>query len=132
MRLALLIVVGCYAPSPPEGVVCDGDQGCPAPMQCFFGKCAAEPPPCLPIATGNGQLTAPLLDHAIVLDGDLADWPTCFVDVDPTTAGLVRDLGTGGMYSSGRFSVAADAGHIYVAAEVHAIPPLGDQPAPGV
>jgi hypothetical protein len=101
-------------------------------MQCFFGKCAAERPPCLEIATGTGQLTAPLLDRAITLDGDLADWPTCFVTIDPSSAGLVRDLGAGGRFASGRFSVAADADHIYVAAEVQSVPPLGEHAAPDV
>jgi cellulose/xylan binding protein with CBM9 domain len=102
---------------------------CPEPLICAFGTCVAEQPACIPIEAGAGTLRVPKLDHALVLDGDLGDWPTCFVTIDPSTAGLVRDLGAGGHFASGRFSVAADANHLYVGAEV---PPLGDQPPPDV
>jgi hypothetical protein len=101
---------------------------------CVSGTCVAEPaqPECIAIADGAGKLKVPRLDHAVVLDGDLADWPTCFISVDPESAALVRDLGAGGKFASGRFSVVADAGHLYVAAEVQSVPPLGDQPPPKV
>lgn len=131
-RAALLLVAGCYAPSVPDGVPCSHDKSCPESLTCAFGTCVAEVPPCLPIEAGSGKLTAPRLETPIVIDGDVADWPTCFVAVDPSTAGLVRDLGTGGSYAPGRFSVAVDANHLYVAAEVHPVLPLGDQPSPDV
>ena len=130
--LALLLTWGCYAPHPPDGAPCTADKQCPAPLGCYFGKCSAAAPPCIPIATGSGSLTAPVLATPIRIDGDLSDWPTCFVTVDASTAGLVRDLGAGGQFTPGRFSVAADAGHLYVAAQVTSAPPLGDAPPPNV
>jgi hypothetical protein len=131
-RAMFLVVVGCYAPIPPVGAPCASNRACPEELVCAFGKCVAETPACIPIVAGSGKLTAPRLDSAIVLDGDLSDWPTCFVTVDPSSAGLVRDLGAGGNFASGRFSVAADADHLYVAAEVQSVPPLGDHLPPAV
>jgi hypothetical protein len=132
LRAMFLVVVGCYSPKPPVGAPCATNKACPEELVCAFGKCVAETPACIPIASSPGKLTAPRLDSPIVLDGDLSDWPTCFVTVDPSSAGLVRDLGAGGKFASGRFSVAADAGHLYVAAEVQIVPPLGDHPLPAV
>jgi hypothetical protein len=132
LRAAFVIVAGCYSPRPPDGVACSADKSCPNELMCAFGKCVAEFPPCIPIDAGTGKLTVPRLDHALVLDGDLSDWPTCFVTVDLTTAGLVRDLGAGGMFAPGRFSIAADDDHLYVGAEVHTVPPLGDHAPPDV
>jgi hypothetical protein len=86
--------------------------------------------PCTPIATGAAQLTAPTI-QAPVIDGDLADWPTCFVTIDAAT-NPTRDLGANGMFPSGRFSIARDASHVFVAAEVIGVPPLGMQPPPSV
>lgn len=144
MRLAIVFLTGCFAPSLPEGIPC-GDEACPAPLVCASGLCVSEAPTptppdadapntttCTPIEAGVGQLTIPRISTPITLDGDLTDWVTCFVTVDPTTAGLVRDLGAGGRFASGRFSLAADADHIYVAAEVQSVLPLGDQPLPAV
>jgi hypothetical protein len=133
LRAALLVVMGCYSPKPPEGIACSAvDKSCPAPLMCAFGKCVSEMPACIPIDAGKGKLTVPHVDSPIVLDGSLGDWPTCFISVDPSSAGLVRDLGAGGKFASGRFSIAADDAHLYVAAEVNSVPPLGDQPAPDV
>ncbi len=132
VRATLLLVAGCYAPTLPEGIPCSTNRSCPESLMCAFGKCVSEMPPCLPVENGTGKLTVPRLDEALVLDGDLADWPTCFVTLDPSSAGLVRDLGAGGAFASGRFSVAADARHLYVGAEVQIVPPLGDQPPPAV
>jgi hypothetical protein len=116
----------------PQGSACATDEQCPEPLTCHFGKCLAEEPPCVPIERGTGALTIPRLSSPITLDGDLADWPTCFITVDTTTAGLLRDLDGGGRYAPGRFSIAADAQRLYVAAEVAILPPLGDEPSPHV
>lgn len=132
LRATFLVVAGCFSPRPPLDVPCASNGACPESLICAFGKCVTEVPPCVPIASGSGTLTVPRLDSSLVLDGDLSDWPTCFVTVDASSAGLVRDLGAGGMFASGRFSVAADADHLYVAAEVQGVPPLGDQPPPDV
>jgi hypothetical protein len=130
--ILVVCLAGCYAPVPPEGIACAQNGDCPDPLMCTFGKCVAEPPACLPIAAGTGLLNAPRVDRALVLDGDLADWPTCFVSIDPATAGLVRDLGAHGMFASGRFSLATFANQLYVAAEVQIVPPLGNHPLPSV
>jgi Carbohydrate family 9 binding domain-like len=128
----LLAVTSCYAPQPPEGSACTADKMCPDPLFCSFGVCVADVPPCIPIDDGSGKLTIPKLPQPIVLDGDLADWPTCFITVDLTTAGLVRDLGAFGKFAPGRFSIAAAADQLYVAAEVTSVPPLGNQPPPAI
>jgi hypothetical protein len=98
----------------------------------MFGTCIPPQPACTPIATAPGQLTVPIVDNPPVVDGDLTDWTTCFITDDPSTAGLVRDLGADGMFASGQFSVTADAGHLYVGAYVHSVPPLGDALPPMV
>jgi hypothetical protein len=139
-RAVLVLVAGCFSPHPPAGIACAKEGVCPAPLMCSSGICVTQPvvdapgdvPACTAIATASGKLTVPRLAHAIAIDGDLTDWSTCFVSVDPMSAGLVRDLGAGGRFASGRFSLAADANHLYVAAEVTSVPPLGDQPPPAV
>ena len=132
--LVVAISAGCFSPHPPDGAPCGDGSACPDPLQCYFGACFAEPPPCTPIDGGSGRLTAPAVTSPIVVDGDLSDWPTCFVTVDAANAGEVRDLGAGGMFPSGKFSIATDPGgnHLYVAAQVDGVGPLGDQPPPEV
>lgn len=131
-----MVLIGCYAPQPPEGVPCASNGACPEPLLCTRGHCERDLVPdedafvCTPIAAGTGLLTAPPI-AAPALDGDLADWTTCFVAIDPTT-NPVRDLDGTKRYLSGRFSIAHDATHIYVAVEVMGIAPLGDQPLPAV
>jgi Carbohydrate family 9 binding domain-like len=102
---------------------------------CTQGVCVRHPTDaptmCLPIVSGSGSLTAPRLPGPLALDGDLGDWPTCFVTLDTTTA-IVRDLGAGGRFPTGRFSVAHDATHVYIAVEVLGVLPLGDQPIPAI
>jgi hypothetical protein len=133
LRVALLIVAGgCYDPTPTDGAPCSEHKECPAELMCAFGKCVREAPPCVEIENGAGKLKIPRLDEPIVLDGNLADWPTCFIDVDLSSAGLVRDLNGGGKYAPGRFSIAAAEDRIYVAAEVQGSPPLGDHALPDV
>lgn len=137
MRLCRAVILaflvgGCYAPSPPEGIACGAATVCPADMFCRFGKCVSEEPACLPIEAGPGELTIPRLDLAPVLDGDLADWPTCFVTVDLTTADLIRDLRGDGKFAPGRFSIAAAADRVYVVAEVQSVLPLGNHEEPDV
>jgi hypothetical protein len=141
MRLVLVILTGCYAPSLPEGIPC-GDEACPSPLVCASGLCVSNAPPpppvdspaaCTPIEAGVGQLTVPRIAAPISLDGSIDDWSTCFVTIDPGSAGLVRDLGANGRFASGRFSLAIDADNvIYLAAEVQSVLPLGDQPLPEV
>jgi hypothetical protein len=142
-----MLVGGCYAPQPPEGAPCTSNGACPSPLTCSVGHCVSEAVrdaradgtsglgsdaarPCTPIATGAAQLTAPMI-QAPVIDGDLSDWPTCFVTMDAAT-NPIRDLGANGMFPSGRFSIARDASHVFVAAEVMGVPPLGMQPPPAV
>ena len=132
--LTIAIVAGCYAPTIPEGVPCATNLACPGGLTCLGGRCVAHPsdaaPACTPIVAGPGALTAPAVS-TLVLDGDLADWPTCFVTLDRHTA-IIRDLKGVGDYSIGRFSVAHDATRLYIAAEVTGVPPLGDQPLPAI
>ncbi len=130
--LCAVLLAGCYSPVLPEGVPCGAEITCPEPQFCAFGKCVTEQPACLPIEAGPGKLTIPRLDVAPVIDGELADWPTCFVTVDEGSAGLVRDLGAGGKYAPGRFSLAAFDDRLYVAAELLSVLPLGDQPVPDI
>lgn len=127
-----VLLVGCYAPTPPDGIACGDDTICPDSQFCSFGKCVTELAPCLPIEAGVGKLTVPTLDEAPIIDGELDDWPTCFITVDETTADLVRDLGIGGKYAPGRFSVAAFDGKLFVAAELLSVAPLGEAEIPDV
>jgi hypothetical protein len=129
---AALWAASCYNPKPPPDVPCSDDSACPASMACMFGTCVPAGPPCTAIATAPGQLTVPMLDNPPVVDGDLTDWTTCFISVTPATAGEVRDLGADGMFAAGQFSVAADAGHLYIGAFVHSVPPLGSALPPMV
>jgi hypothetical protein len=142
-----MLVGGCYAPQLPEGAPCASNGACPAPLTCSAGHCVSEAVrdaladgisgvgsdaarACTPIAVASGQLTAPTI-QAPVIDGDLSDWPTCFVAID-AASNPTRDLGANGMFPSGRFSIARDATHVFVAAEVMGVPPLGTQPPPSV
>lgn len=134
MRAATLLiaVAACYSPDPPDGVACGANDVCPEPLMCSFGTCVAEAPPCVEIDDGMGQLRIPLVTSDLKVDGDLSDWPTCFITVNEQTAGLVRDLGADGMFTPGRFSIATDGEHVFVGAEVTQVLPLGDEPVPDV
>ena len=141
-----MLAGGCYAPQPPEGAPCTSNGACPAPLACSAGHCVAEivrdarsdgsaigsdgPAACTPILVGSGALSAPAIPTPAI-DGKLADWPTCFISMD-STSNPTRDLGANGMFPSGRFSVARDSTHIYFAAEVMGVLPLGDQPPPAI
>ncbi|MEO8553449.1 MAG: sugar-binding protein, partial [Kofleriaceae bacterium] len=59
------------------------------------------------------------------------DWPTCFVPIDAAT-NPSRDLDGTARFLHGRFSIARDDTHVYVAVEVSGIAPLGDQPLPAI
>jgi hypothetical protein len=120
---------GCYSPNPIEGAACAPGGECPSSLTCSHGTCVTkgtEPDAfvCTPIVTTTGRITAPSFTPTI--DGDLADWTSCFVTLDPTN-GIVVDHGAMTGYPSGRFSVAHDATHVYVAAAVQGVLPLGDQ-----
>jgi len=140
VRGLLLVLIGCYAPHPQEGAPCASNGACPEPLACSMGHCvdrasihdasADVPPACTPIAGTPGMLTAPSI-IAPTIDGDLSDWPTCFVAIAAAT-NPTRDLGANGLFPSGRFSIAHDASHVFIAAEVMGVPPLGDQPPPAV
>lgn len=104
---------------------------------CSAGQCRREALPvdasadafaCTPIAAGAGKVTVPRVTTPVI-DGDLADWTTCFLTLDPAT-NPTRDLDGSMRYLGGRFSVAHDGMRLYIAAEVDGIAPLGDQPTP--
>jgi hypothetical protein len=86
---------------------------------------------CTPIGGSNGQLVAPLVTTAPTIDGDLSDWTTCFLTLDQTTAGQLESYTSGTPhYVSGTYSICHDSGHVYFAAEVAGIAPLGSEGVP--
>ena len=88
-------------------------------------------PACTPIGGANGQLVAPLVTTAPTIDGDLSDWSTCFLALDQANAGqLASYTGGSAQYVSGTYSLSHDSGHVYLAAEVTGIAPLGDHGVP--
>ena len=133
--LFIVLVGACYSPNPVEGAACTAHGVCPSPLLCSHGECVAhalqDPDAfaCTPIATATGAIMASAFTPTI--DGDLADWTACFVTLD-TTTGIVLDHGAMNMYPTGTFSVAHDATHLYVAAEVHGVLPLGDATPPAI
>lgn len=135
-----MVLIGCYAPQPPEGAPCASNGACPEPLVCTRGHCERElipddppdaPKPCTPIVTVAGVLAAPMIT-APTLDGNLAEWTTCFVPLDRTMGSPSRDLDGSQRFLSGRFSIARDATHVYVAVEVNGMAPLGDAVPPAV
>jgi hypothetical protein len=139
--LAVVIWAGCYGPTFPDGSPCTTAHECPGSLTCSHGLCVAHAQPddsgsgsdtaaCTPIVVGHGALTAPRVT-SIKLDGDLSDWPTCFITLDASTA-IIRDITGLDDYSTGRFSIAHDDNSVYIAAEVTGVPPLGDQPVPAI
>ncbi len=136
--ILVAMLAGCYAPSVPEGAPCTAHQECPTPLTCSHGLCVRHPSQdgaidtttCTPIAAGAGALTAPRV-APLSIDGDLSDWPTCFITLDATTA-IQRDITGLRDFSTGRFSVAHDATRFYIAAEVTGVPPLGDHAVPAI
>src|SRR4051794_16224121 len=40
----LLVVAGCYRPTPPEGAACANTTDCPDPLHCYGGICLAMEP----------------------------------------------------------------------------------------
>lgn len=127
-------LVGCYAPSPPEGAPCAANGACPEPLVCSAGQCRRtalleDVFTCRPIEAGAGKVTVPRM--TAVIDGDLAEWTSCFLPLDPTKH-ITRDIDGSARFLSGRFSVAHDDTQLYIAAEVEGIAPLGDQPRPSV
>jgi hypothetical protein len=139
--LAVVVLAGCYGPTFPDGSPCATNHECPGSLTCSHGLCVTHPQNddggsgsdaagCTPIVAGPGALTAPRV-APIMIDGDLSDWPTCFVTLDASTA-IVRDITGLGDYSTGRFSIAHDATNVYIAAEVTGVPPLGNQPVPAI
>lgn len=136
--LLALMVAGCYAPSIHEGAPCAANLQCPNPLTCSRGLCVRAPgedsgidtATCEPIVTGPGALTAPRV-APISIDGELSDWSTCFITLDASTA-IVREIAGLGDFSTGRFSVAHDATHLYIAAEVTGVLPLGERAVPAV
>jgi hypothetical protein len=134
-RWLLVALAGCYAPVPPEGIRCAADDACPTGQSCFFARCYAAAPPCVEIEAGTGRIQIPRIETPLSVDGSLEDWPTCFIGVDSSNAGLVRDLGgTSGLHATGRFSLAMipDDERIFVGAEVTIVPPLGNAPIPNI
>jgi len=132
MRASWVVLAGCYAPSPPDGIACGTDDECPSSQFCAFHQCVSAAPACLPIEAAAGKLDILAFDVPPTIDGSLDDWPTCFVTVDLDTAGQIRDLGPGGKYAPGRFSIASAGGRLFVGAELLAVAPLGDHVPPDV
>jgi hypothetical protein len=139
--LTVAVLAGCYGATFPDGSPCTTARECPGSLTCSHGLCVSHAPTddgasgsdaaaCTPIVVGHGALTAPRVT-SIELDGDLADWPTCFITLDAGTA-IVRDVAGLGDFSTGRFSIAHDDTHVYIAAEVTGVAPLGDQPVPAI
>jgi hypothetical protein len=89
-------------------------------------------PPCTPIADGSGRLTVPSVETPPTIDGDISEWTTCFVTLDAANAALVLDPGNENKFPSGRFALEHDAGHVYFAAQVTGIAPLGSATAPAI
>ncbi len=142
--LLFIILAGCYAPHPVDGAACSPEGACPSPLVCSRGTCVAhvtEPPDatgvtdardaagCTPVADGAGALSAPSFTPTI--DGDLTEWTPCFIGLDSTT-GVVIDYGAMNRFPSGRFSIAHDATHLYIAAEVQGVLPLGNHGLPTI
>lgn len=64
------MLVGCYAPAPPQGLPCGASQDCPSDQRCFDGFCSVNAPPSdidgqLPddsqAPTDDGPLPQPML-----------------------------------------------------------------------
>lgn len=92
---------------------------------------APKPPSCLPIAGPTpGSIVVPRVATAPAVDGDLSDWPACFVELDAASAFLVRNFG--GPPPRGAFSLVHDGTSLYVAARIEGIAPLGDHGTPEV
>ncbi len=141
----VLFAASCFRPTPPDGVACTTTRECPTSLVCAEGLCVSEAQSpdapgtdasgtgdaatCTPIVNGAGALIAPRA--SITLDGQLDDWSACFVTLDTSTA-LIREENGGGMFASGRFSIAHDDKRIYIAAEVQGVAPLGDHAEPQV
>jgi hypothetical protein len=89
-------------------------------------------PPCTPIANGSGRLTAPSVETPPTIDGDISEWTTCFVTLDDANAALVIDPGNVNKFPTGRFALEHDAGHVYFAAQVTGIAPLGSATPPNI
>jgi hypothetical protein len=87
-------------------------------------------PACTAIAIAAGQLRAPFVSTPPTIDGDLSDWTTCFVTLDKNNAALVLNAGGETTFPSGRFAIEHDDGHIYFAAQVTGIAPLGSAVPP--
>lgn len=95
------------------------------------GRDVATGPSCLPIAGPTpGSIIVPRVAIAPAVDGDLADWPACFVDLDASSAYLVRNLG--GPPARGAFSLVHDGAKLYVAARVEGVAPLGGNGGPEI
>ncbi len=134
MRAALLLIalVGCRFdgagatdPSVPDAAAPDATDEADAPLR------DAEVdgpigPDCSPITAGvDGRLEVPNLP-APTIDGNLADWTSCYLPLDEMTAGLVRKVDETATIPRGRFSVMHDGENLYLAAIVEGVLPLGN------
>ena len=109
--------------APPDGAV---DAAIDA------AKIFTDAPACTAIQTSTGNLVAPKLASPATIDGDLSEWSSiCFVVLDDTTA-TVRNLAGETQFPHGRFAIAHDTGHVYFAAQVTGLAPLGAGPPPNV
>ena len=64
------------------------------------------------------------------IDGDITDWTTCFVTLDATNAASIVNSGNETKFPSGRFAIEHDVGHVYFAAQITGIAPLGSAAPP--
>lgn len=138
MRAALLLVAlvacrfdgaGATDPALPDGAAPDAPDETDAPLRDADIDAAIDGPvgpACTPITAGvPGVLEVPNLP-APTIDGNLADWTSCYLPLDEATAGLVRRLDVTAAVPGGRFSVMHDGTNLYLAAIVTGIVPLGN------
>lgn len=83
-RALLILLIGCYAPSPRAGAPCDRSDDCPSPQRCVLGACDLRDPPPLDAAPDPDAAVDAAVDTAVP---DAMPLPC-------TTAGLTCQGGT--------------------------------------
>lgn len=113
------------------GTLDAGDVGAPDREDGGAAPDGGDGSTCIPITGAAGVLVVPRVATPPKIDGDLADWPTCFVRLDAANAGQVRILeGAGGVFPAGEFTLLHDGARLYIGARMAGAPPLGDNGGP--